>query len=522
MKKIPKQYTKDMLAISLIIISTFFIYNQKKLNNKIAVITKDKNNSISELKYTSGSEIIGTCKNDGENQSFNNEMQEQNVFFYSKINLDLEDKAKPNNIEKIDTETIDDRLIIRFDKPEDNGTNYDYLVKKNNREKTLKFYSSSGIKGYGYTINNSENKYSNVELNKEDNDPIIEENINWDEDYYLHIKTFDKSGNYSENETFKIDLPSEGIEIKYVDLNSNEEIEKSNNIKGINKQEYDVTEEIKQFDDYELINIDGNTKGNLKKDKINITCEYAKKSTLKIRYIDSETEDDLIYPKQIEGYEGKIITINPTKINNYENIDGSIVKEMEPGTKELKIYYKRIPKGKINVKYVDKENNNILEEYSIEDYYNTTYSTDKKEFEEYTFESKTNNTCGVIDKEQIEIVYYYIKNRKEQVKQKLTIKYVDYSNKKVLKTDEIICNESKQKIKLKRIEGYTCMDENDFKKDESLIDELINSLDDDKILYKKSKEGNIIIPKDKNLTVKSEYEIVMNCDNSDYIIYYKK
>lgn len=66
----------------------------------------------------------------------------------------------------------------------------------------------------------------------------------------------------------------------------------------------------------------------------------------------------------------------------------------------------------------------------------------------------------------------------------------------------------------------------------NIIDELINSLDienlDLKIEVDNDKDKNISKRSSNSLfnkeitKVKSEYEIIMNCDDSDYIIYYKK
>ena len=61
---------------------------------------------------------------------------------------------------------------------------------------------------------------------------------------------------------------------------------------------------------------------------------------------------------------------------------------------------------------------------------------------------------------------------------------------------------------------------------ETILDELINSLDierenSDKKVNKTANKNSVNnIKKDED--VKVEYEIVMNCDDSDYIIYYKK
>lgn len=73
--------------------------------------------------------------------------------------------------------------------------------------------------------------------------------------------------------------------------------------------------------------------------------------------------------------------------------------------------------------------------------------------------------------------------------------------------------------------------ENDFNKLEfkdttdeiNIIDELINGLNIENLELKQElKKGNNEKLNMKTRKTKNEYEIIMNCDESDYIIYYKK
>ena len=58
--------------------------------------------------------------------------------------------------------------------------------------------------------------------------------------------------------------------------------------------------------------------------------------------------------------------------------------------------------------------------------------------------------------------------------------------------------------------------------EESVIDEIIKSLGKEakQNINNSLKDDSLTTDEKKN--IKSEYEIVMNCDDSDYIIYYKK
>lgn len=80
--------------------------------------------------------------------------------------------------------------------------------------------------------------------------------------------------------------------------------------------------------------------------------------------------------------------------------------------------------------------------------------------------------------------------------------------------------------KLKEIEGYTLIDNYEYNNNafdensqDSIIDEIIKSLDNEEI-DKKDLDDSLTDTERKNII--SEYEIVMNCDDSDYIVYYKK
>ena len=54
-------------------------------------------------------------------------------------------------------QVLENNAIINFNKPKDNGVNYEYIVEDNENREKLNFYSESGLYGYSYKINN--NKY---------------------------------------------------------------------------------------------------------------------------------------------------------------------------------------------------------------------------------------------------------------------------------------------------------------------------------------------------------------------------
>ena len=65
---------------------------------------------------------------------------------------------------------------------------------------------------------------------------------------------------------------------------------------------------------------------------------------------------------------------------------------------------------------------------------------------------------------------------------------------------------------------YNNDDSNESEK--SIIDEIIDSLGKEVNIDEKFQEDFLTTNEKSN--IKAEYEIVMNCDDSEYIIYYKK
>ena len=129
---------------------------------------------------------------------------------------DLENPNKPVNITTAVNE--DNTTNIRFRRPEDNGSTYEYYVKglDGDREFTSETKSATittGVKKYKYIVNESEDilegdSWTEVETTGEN------ENINiGDINYtgtpkYIHIKSVDGAGNESEIYTQKLEKPT--------------------------------------------------------------------------------------------------------------------------------------------------------------------------------------------------------------------------------------------------------------------------------------------------------------------------
>ena len=489
--------------------------------------------------------------------------EEEKSIFKEKVTYSFETKdiSNPENITDIKTIVAEDYIIISFSPAKDIATSYEYLVESTNKDGTTKtekakIVSDSGIAGYNYVINNDNNTQAGFEVNKTTNDPILISNIQWDKDYFFHIRAIDTSGNYSENITYKIKLPSQGVRMQYIDSNTNNPISPEETIIGNVNEEYNVSKLSKKISGYKLVEIDGETTGKLKKEKINIKYKYAKNASLKIKYIDKTTGKELLKDKVIEGYEGKEYLVEPSIIPGYICDNNNIEIKLVSGINECNIYYEKL--GKINIAYVDEiTNEKIIPNVEYLGKYNEEYKTEKKELAGYEFTKISGKTNGIINTEEIEVIYYY----KKIVD--FSIKHINIETKEIIKEEKLkILDGEKVNIKLEEIEDYYPCIENrknkkrlNYKEDtnEKDVDEKKKTMSqnvnievetNENILKEEEEKFNIIdeilseeyeevdISKEKNKLnkksdevyqdIKQQYDIVVDSKKPEYIIYYKK
>lgn len=528
-----KQRIKIFAAIFLMIVCIAILKINIKSKTQLASIKEEKATS-SVIEVKKGSKIyestLGTNTSDlSNNQNSNNGVNDNedsnkkfdvkkllntnNLFNKSdKVELNTNDTKAPDNIDNISVQVLENNAIINFNKPKDNGVNYEYIVEDNENREKLSFYSESGLYGYSYKINNNKEDSADKKVNKIDELPFIIQNIDWNKDYYLHIRTADNNNNFSESATFKINLPSNGVNVEYIDINTGKVLASAEKISGMINDSYNASSLEKRIADYTFVENEGNLEGTLKKEQVNVRYKYAKNACLTIKYIDKQTGKELISPKKIQGYEGKVINIDKVKIDGYicETDINSIKLNKQEET--VSLLYNKI--GNIIISYIDESTNEkICKDYAESMYYGNSYSFEPKEFENYELVRSTQNDNGILNSDYINIVYYY------KPKYIVNLKYVDIDTDEMIYEEKIaITKGNKIKVKIKEIEGYRLIrDYNN--EDDTIIDEIIKSLGSD---LEEDFDSNDNLTTNEKENILSQYEIVMNCDDSDYIIYYKK
>ena len=531
-----------LLICTLILISTCFIIIEKKKTSKIEVKGfSDENLGSSKVEIKGGKDTnVKVYQKEEKDNEFKEvtQKEESNYVLNSKrtFTLNTEDKESPNNITNIKPNIVENYIVITFDKAKDNGSRYKYYIETDEKSEEKSIYSESGVKGYSYVIDNYKNTEAGYNINKEDNEPILYQGINWNQDYYLHIRTIDNMDNYSDTLTFKINLPSKGIRMQYIDINSNNEISPEEMIIGNANEEYNLSQYKKEIDGYKLIETNGEEQGKLKKERINFKYEYAKNAKINIEYLDRNTGKKIKNAKEIIGHEGKEYNIKPDDIEGYKN-DGIIINgKMKYGINNIQIYYDLL--GRATAHYIDlNTGDEIIKSERIQDIVGTEYSFTKKEIPGYDFVRCEGREDGNIGTTENKVCYYYKKEAN------ITVKHMDIDSKEVL-FEEILNGYVGDKIKVssKEFEGYVLNEEyknskkkitnkkkeeeskknmrkkslektNLDKEAENIIDELINSED----LGMPENETEEIIE-----NVIKQYDIIMECSNSEYIIYYKK
>lgn len=488
--------------------------------------------------------------------------------------IETKDNASPNNVTNIKSVVTDNYIIISFTPAKDEATLYEYYIEtedktndtsvdnkedaQSNKSNITQIYSDYGIKGYNYIVDNSKETEAGFNVNKTNNEPILFTGIEWNKDYYLHIRAIDNSGNYSENLTYKIDLPSKGVMLKYVDLNTNSEISPEETIIGTVNEKYNINSFNKNISGFKLVGIDGETEGVLKKERINVKYNYAKNASIKIKYVDT-LGNNILEPKIIEGYEGKEYSIYPKDIKGYvcevQNLSG----KMTVGVEERVFTYNKL--GTVNALYVNEiTGESIANDVVITDIYGNSYKTEEKVIPGYELSKVDGETEGTINSDNTKVTYYY----KKQVS--MVVKHVDMETNKLL-DEEVISGLEGDKVEVesKSFDGYvlniaedkdTINSANDLIKDalenyesEKIIDNskleeeksFYNSKDDkynldsnlrntdivDEIISDDYEENSEITEDEtdnklEEKNIKQHYDIVLDPNEKEYIIYYKK
>ncbi len=254
------------------------------------------------------------------------------------------------------------------------------------------------------------------------------------------------TGTYTEKTQIKTYYYAKNTKVivKYLEQGTNKILtpEPQYEILGYEGQGYTTTN--KQIEDYTFIESTKNTSGTMKRDEIEVIYYYAPNTKVHIRHLEKDdtpennTDNKVLASAQVingyvgQEYETKAVDIDGyTLIENTNNTKGTMTKD------EIEVIYYYAKNTKVIVKYLEQDNtpdnnldNNVLAtEEELNGYVGQNYETNKKEIEDYIFVESTNNTKGTMEKDVIEVIYYYAQ------KTKATVQHIDKETGKILKQE---------------------------------------------------------------------------------------
>ena len=238
------------------------------------------------------------------------------------------------------------------------------------------------------------------------------------------------------------------INIKYVDVNTNEEID-STEIGGKHDNELDLATYAKEIDNYTLRESPAETTVRFTIEEQTYTYKYARNIKVRAIYVEEGTITELADPIEINGYVGKEYETSAKTITNYtlkaipSNAEGTM-RIIEGNTEILVTYeYKRIQEdtnAKVIEKYVDINSNEVVESIDHLGNIGDTYLITAKEIDGYVVlkeDEEENsllptNATGTMKAEVIEVIY------KVASVAKVTVQYMDKEADVKIITDIVI------------------------------------------------------------------------------------
>ena len=219
---------------------------------------------------------------------------------------------------------------------------------------------------------------------------------------------------------------------EYIDKNTGEKLTEDVTQNGHEGDDY--TTDRKTFDDYKLVEVPSNADGSMTKDDITVTYYYVHTSGgVIVNHIDIKTGKQLLDETKEEGYEGDPYETHEENIPEYD-----LVKEKYPENatgkmtiEPTRVTYYYIKKTEVNVKYVDKETGEEIDEpTNIPGHEGDDYNTEPKDVPGYDLIEEPENKDGTMTADPIDVIYYYKRPAK------VIVNYYDIDTKEKL-ADEI-------------------------------------------------------------------------------------
>ena len=154
-----------------------------------------------------------------------------------------------------------------------------------------------------------------------------------------------------------------------------------------------------------------------------------------VKYVEKDSKKEIATREEKEDKVRKEYSTEQKTIYGYTYVEnsGNTVGTIKEGTTEVIYYYEKTDAGKVTVKYVDEEGNEIAKKEIEEGKIGAPYETKQKEIENYELEKVTGDeTKGTLGENEKEVIYHY-----KKIKAKVIVRYLEKgSNKELLAEEE--------------------------------------------------------------------------------------
>ena len=197
--------------------------------------TESKNNIPNDANYRyylttwNNTAMIQTGSSNGASTEDERKVLANTLFYLKQLTKKTEvldnsarDIAEPNKVSNVST-VVDEvnNVHVKFRRPEDNGSTYEYYVKgvagdTEFRSDTKSATIATGVKKYKYAItegNTTPLNWYEIET-KGENESIDIGSTAYSPDKYIHIRSIDGAGNESEVYTQKLEKPEKNQELE--------------------------------------------------------------------------------------------------------------------------------------------------------------------------------------------------------------------------------------------------------------------------------------------------------------------
>ena len=266
------------------------------------------------------------------------------------------------------------------------------------------------------------------------------------------------------------------VVVKYIDVNSNEEVYTQTTINGRVDDNYTTVNELSNINaandnKYEFVRVDGNASGKMTPNTTTVTYYYQKKvSSVIAKYVDVNSNEEVYTQTTINGRvddnyttEDELTNINAANDDKYEfvKVEGDTSGKMTANAITVTYYYQK-KEANVVVKYLDVDTNEELydeeeilgridDEYEAED---KVKEINEESVNKYVLDKTTENVTGNMTADIIEVIFYY-----KKVESQVIVKYVDENGNEIADSDYIggyVGDE--YEISTKEIDGYELLE----------------------------------------------------------------